>query len=101
MIYDDDDNNNDVIGDNDNDDDDDVDHYRPPFSGKGRLAQKGREKLNYMARQFLAEIGLSQWRSREFWGVMLMLLVVFFIRMYLHYVGQWLFLSAIGTPINK
>ncbi|KAK7091940.1 uncharacterized protein [Littorina saxatilis] len=74
---------------------------QPPFSGKGRLAQKGREKLNYMARQFLAEVGLSQWRSREFWGMMLMLLIVFWLRMYLHYVGQWLFLSAIHIPINK
>jgi hypothetical protein len=74
---------------------------RPPFSGKGRLAQKGREKLNYITRQFLAELGLSQWHSREFWGMMLMLLIVFWLRMYLHYIGQWLFLSAIRIPINK
>ena len=57
--------------------------------------------MNYMARQFLAEMGLSQWRSREFWGMMLMLLIVFWLRMYLHYIGQWLFLSAIRIPINK
>ncbi|MCB4745092.1 MAG: hypothetical protein LGB07_05525, partial [Sulfurovum sp.] len=68
---------------------------------KGRLAQKGREKMNYVARQFLAELGLSQWRSREFWGMMLMLLIVFWLHMYLHYIGQWLFLSAIRIPINK
>ncbi|XP_076438172.1 uncharacterized protein LOC143277267 isoform X2 [Babylonia areolata] len=74
---------------------------QPPFSGKGRMAQKGREKLNYMGRQFLAELGLSQWRSREFWGMMLMLLIVFWLRLYLHYVGQWLYLSAASIPINK
>lgn len=74
---------------------------QPPFTGKGRLAQKGRERLNYIARQFLAELGLSQWRSREFWGMMLMLLIVFWLRMYMHYIGQWLFLSAIRIPINK
>ncbi|KAK7489378.1 hypothetical protein BaRGS_00019322 [Batillaria attramentaria] len=74
---------------------------QPPFTGMGRLAHKGREKLNYVARMFLAEMGLSQWRSREFWGMMLMLLIVFWLRMYLHYVGQWIFLSAISIPINK
>ncbi|XP_046362564.2 uncharacterized protein LOC124139499 [Haliotis rufescens] len=74
---------------------------QPPFSGKGRLAQNGREKFGYIRRQFLAELGLSQWRSREFWGMMLMFILVFFLRMTLHYVGQWLFLSAISIPINK
>lgn len=74
---------------------------QPPFTGMGRMAHKGREKLNYVARMFLAELGLSQWRSREFWGMMLMLLIVFWLRIYLHYVGQWLFLSAIRIPINK
>ncbi|KAK6182267.1 hypothetical protein SNE40_009987 [Patella caerulea] len=72
-----------------------------PYSGKGRLAHAGREKLNYIARQFLAEIGLSQWRSREFWGMLLLFLIIFFIRMFAHYFGQWLFLNAIEIPINK
>jgi hypothetical protein len=76
-------------------------HFRPPFAGKGRLARSSHEKLQYVGRQFLAELGLSQWRSREFWGMLLMFIVVFFIRMYMHYIGQWLFLSAISIPINK
>ncbi|KAL8561388.1 hypothetical protein ACOMHN_063315 [Nucella lapillus] len=74
---------------------------QPPFSGKGGLARKGREKLQYMARQFLAELGLSQWRSRQFWAMALMMIVVFWMRLYLHYVGQWVYLSASRIPINK
>lgn len=74
---------------------------QPPFVGKGRLARSNHEKLQYVGRQFLAELGLSQWRSREFWGMLLMFIVVFFIRTYMHYIGQWLFLNAISIPINK
>ncbi|XP_041361349.1 uncharacterized protein LOC121377431 [Gigantopelta aegis] len=74
---------------------------QPPFTGKGHMAQYSQEKLNYIERQFLAELGLSQWRSREFWGMLLMFIVVFFIRMFLHYLGQWAFLSAIEIPVNK
>ncbi|PVD32684.1 hypothetical protein C0Q70_08129 [Pomacea canaliculata] len=73
----------------------------PPFSTKGHLARKGREKMNYIARMFLAELGLSQWRSQEFWFMILLFLIIFWLRLYLHYVGQWLFLNAISIPVNK
>lgn len=49
----------------------------------------------------MAELGLSEWRSREFWGMLLMFIIVFFIRMYNHYIGQWMFLNAISIPVNK
>ncbi|KAJ8321997.1 hypothetical protein KUTeg_000468 [Tegillarca granosa] len=55
---------------------------QPEFACKGRLARSNHEKLQYVGRQFLAELGLSQWRSREFWGMMLMFIVVFFLRMF-------------------
>nr|XP_002734565.1 PREDICTED: uncharacterized protein LOC100373469 [Saccoglossus kowalevskii] len=72
-----------------------------PFSTKGHLESRGHERLEYVSRQFLAELGFSQWRSREFWGMMIMLLLVWFLRMYIHYVGQWVFLNLIVIPINK
>ncbi|KAL3889356.1 hypothetical protein ACJMK2_001700 [Sinanodonta woodiana] len=71
-----------------------------PFSDKGRFRQVGNERMQYIGRQFLSELGFSQWRSKEFWGMLLLLMVVFFIRMFMHYIGQWLFLSAIKIPIN-
>ncbi|XP_035825164.1 uncharacterized protein LOC101851493 [Aplysia californica] len=74
---------------------------QPPFSCKGRVARQGRKKMSYVARQFFAELGLSQWRSRDFWAMLILMIIVFWIRLYLHYIGQWLFLSAIDIPINE
>ena len=75
--------------------------YRVPLSDKGHEESQSSEKMEYLSRQFLAELGLSQWRSREFWGMLTMFLLVFFIRIYLHYVAQWIYLKAIEIPINK
>ena len=72
-----------------------------PFSDKGHLPSQGMEKINYVRRQMMAELGLSQWRSREFWGMVIMFILIFFMRMYLHYVGQWLFLQGQIIPITK
>ncbi|XP_041465232.1 uncharacterized protein LOC121415911 isoform X1 [Lytechinus variegatus] len=72
-----------------------------PFSTKGHTARRGHEKVQYISRQLFAELGLSQWRSREFWTLILLLCVIFFIRMYLHYLGQWAFLNIITVPISK
>ena len=74
--------------------------FRPPLAEMGRVKRKGHEKLEYVGRQFLSELGLGQWRGREFWGMLFILVIVFFIRMYLHYIGQWLLLSAFEIPIN-
>ena len=74
---------------------------RPPFAEKGRMASGTNKKLQYVGRQFMAELGLSEWRSREFWGMLMMFIIVFFIRMYNHYIGQWMFLNAINIPVNK
>ncbi|KAJ8020621.1 hypothetical protein HOLleu_40259 [Holothuria leucospilota] len=72
-----------------------------PFSTKGHLERKGHEKIQYVSRQILSEMGLSQWRSREFWTLVLLLCLIFFIRMYLHYIGQWAFLNIIGIPVSS
>ncbi|XP_072175940.1 uncharacterized protein [Diadema setosum] len=72
-----------------------------PFSTKGHTQRKGHEKVQYISRQLFAELGLSQWRSREFWTLILLLCVVFFMRMYLHYLGQWAFLNIISVPISQ
>lgn len=71
-----------------------------PLAGMGRLQNKAYEKMEYVARQFLSELGIAQWRGREFWGMMFMLTFVFFLRIYVHYMGQWLYLNAISIPIN-
>ncbi|XP_070533195.1 uncharacterized protein [Ptychodera flava] len=72
-----------------------------PFSTKGHLERRGHERAEYVSRQFLAELGFSQWRSREFWGMMIMFILTWFVRMYVHYIGQWVFLNLITIPINQ
>ena len=49
----------------------------------------------------LSEMGLAQWRSREFWGMLIMFIITFFMRIYIHYIAQWLLLQALSVPINK
>ncbi|XP_072021333.1 uncharacterized protein [Amphiura filiformis] len=72
-----------------------------PFSTKGHIHREGQEKVQYVSRQLFSELGLSQWRSREFWTLLILLCLIFFMRVYLHYVGQWIFLNIINIPISK
>ncbi|XP_075172189.1 uncharacterized protein LOC142243871 [Anomaloglossus baeobatrachus] len=46
-----------------------------------------------------SELDMGQWRSHDFWSIMLMMALMWFIRLYLHYCTQWLFLQAISIPI--
>ena len=71
----------------------------PAFTGQ--IKQRGTEKREYVARQMLAEVGPAQVRAREFWITMFMLVVCFWIRIYAHYFGQWLFLQAKRIPVSS
>ena len=75
--------------------------YRAPFSEKGRIAERGWKRISYLTRMFLAELGLSEWASREFWAMLFLFLFTFFMRIYLHYTGQYLFLKVLNIPINR
>ncbi|XP_068092986.1 uncharacterized protein [Hyperolius riggenbachi] len=46
-----------------------------------------------------SELDMGQWRSHDFWTVMLMMTLMWFMRLYLHYCSQWLFLQAISIPV--
>ena len=76
-------------------------NYRPPWSNKGHIPHYGREKMQYVGRQLMAELGLSQWRSREFWAMLLLIAFTWWIRLYTHYGGQWIFLQALQVPVSK
>ena len=76
-------------------------NFRPPWSNKGHIPRYGREKMQYVGRQLMAELGLSQWRSREFWAMLLLIAFTWWIRLYTHYGGQWIFLQALQVPVSK
>lgn len=71
------------------------------WSNKGRIEHKGSKKMQYMGRMLLSELGISQVKTREFWAMILMLLLTYWIRMYCHYIGQWVALLGFLVPLNK
>lgn len=66
----------------------------------GVTRSTARVKLQYVSRQLLAELGLAQIRSGEFWFSVLALMLMFWLRIYTHYFGQWVFLQGLKVPIT-
>lgn len=50
---------------------------------------------------FLSECGWAQWRTNAFWFGILIAIVLWFVRLYVHYCGQWLFLQVWLNQIFK
>lgn len=57
--------------------------------------------LHFVLVSVFSELQLAQWRSQGFWYIILLMASVWFLRLYLHYLSQWLFLRAISTPVTK
>ncbi|XP_045408555.1 uncharacterized protein LOC123638768, partial [Lemur catta] len=57
--------------------------------------------LHFVLVSVFAELQLAQWQSQGFWYIILLMASLWFLRLYLHYLGQWLFLRAISTPVTK
>ncbi|XP_053761302.1 uncharacterized protein LOC109249552 [Panthera pardus] len=48
-----------------------------------------------------SELQFAEWRSQGFWYIILLMASLWFLRLYLHYLSQWLFLQAISIPVTK
>ncbi|KAM5158239.1 uncharacterized protein ACMZJ9_009506 [Mantella aurantiaca] len=48
-----------------------------------------------------SELGTGQWKSRDSWLIVFMFALMWFMRLYLHYCSQWLFLHAVSIPVLK
>uniref|UniRef100_A0A8C8U344 Orofacial cleft 1 candidate 1 n=1 Tax=Peromyscus maniculatus bairdii TaxID=230844 RepID=A0A8C8U344_PERMB len=57
--------------------------------------------LHFASVSLSAELELAQWQSQSFWYLLLLTASLWFLRLYLHYLGQWLFLWALSTPVTK
>ncbi|MBZ3886568.1 putative orofacial cleft 1 candidate gene 1 protein [Sciurus carolinensis] len=57
--------------------------------------------LHFALVSVISELQLAQWQSQAFWYIILLMASLWFLRLYLHYLGQWLFLRAISTPVTK
>ncbi|XP_052584416.1 uncharacterized protein LOC128103813, partial [Peromyscus californicus insignis] len=57
--------------------------------------------LHFASVSLFAELELAQWQSQGFWYLLLLTASLWFLRLYLHYLGQWLFLWVLSTPVTK
>ncbi|XP_028619106.1 orofacial cleft 1 candidate gene 1 protein [Grammomys surdaster] len=65
--------------------------------GSGSLSKH----LHFALMSLFSELELAQWQSQSFWYILLMMASLWFLRLYLHYLGQWLFLWTLSTPVTK
>ncbi|XP_067424497.1 uncharacterized protein [Emydura macquarii macquarii] len=66
-----------------------------------RVSRRIIEHFHFGAYGVFSELGLAQWHSWDFWFIMLLVVLLWFVRLYLHYCSQWLFLQAISVPVTK
>ncbi|KAL6070792.1 hypothetical protein STEG23_029338, partial [Scotinomys teguina] len=57
--------------------------------------------LHFALLSLYSELELAQWQSQGFWYLLLLMASLWFLRLYLHYLGQWLFLWALSTPVTN
>ncbi|XP_060134205.1 uncharacterized protein LOC118090247, partial [Zootoca vivipara] len=48
-----------------------------------------------------SELGRGHWYSWDLWSIMLLVVLLWFARLYLHYFSQWVLLHAISVPVTK
>jgi hypothetical protein len=48
----------------------------------------------------VADLGLKRWRQYDFWLTLTLLIFLLWIRLYPHYLGQWLYLRTLKVPVE-
>ncbi|XP_067343104.1 uncharacterized protein ofcc1 [Channa argus] len=86
---------------------------KSPLTGPGSRPSRLSNRARLTLRMLPSELGLplpwqpqqlhTGWRSsvQRFGLIMLLLALMWFVRLYLHYCSQWLYLQAIAVPVNK
>ncbi|XP_037984343.1 uncharacterized protein LOC119697541 [Motacilla alba alba] len=66
-----------------------------------KLSRQVVEHFHFVVYTALSELGATRWHSRDFWLLALLVVLLWFLRLYLHYLSQWLFLWTISVPVAK
>ncbi|XP_059671648.1 uncharacterized protein LOC104261486, partial [Gavia stellata] len=66
-----------------------------------KLSRRVVERFHFVVYAAFSELGAARWRSANFWLLMLLVVLLWFVRLYLHYLSQWLFLQTISVPVTK
>lgn len=56
-------------------------------------------KLHYLRHELLADLGASNARTLDFWRFATLLALALWVRLYVHYVTQWVFLRGSRVPV--
>lgn len=65
----------------------------------GRKMPESLRKLKYIKMELAADMAERNWKTVAFWIQLFMLLLALYLRIYIHYLSQWLVLRAMRIPI--
>ncbi|XP_053102751.1 uncharacterized protein LOC128323509 [Hemicordylus capensis] len=66
-----------------------------------RLSRRITKHFYFGVYSVFSELGRGQWSSWDFWFIMMLVSLLWFARLYLHYCSQWVLLQAIAVPVTK
>ena len=69
-----------------------------PNSSHGTHSET-RRKLDFLKHELLADFGMKNWGNLEFWVMLFIIVFSSWLRMYVHYLGQWLFLQSFAVAV--
>ena len=58
------------------------------------------QKLHYISSELVDDLSVFQWRRLAFWTMLVLLALSFYLRAFLHYAGQYIWLAAMNLPIS-
>ena len=61
----------------------------------------GAEKMRYLTSELVDDLSIFHWRRLEFWTMLLFLIISFYFRIYVHAVGQYIWLWSVLVPITS
>ena len=59
------------------------------------------KKYKYVADEIFLDLRFRQWKTIQFQTSYLMIIFLFFFRIFLHYTGQYVALGMMGVPVTK
>jgi len=67
---------------------------------RNEILHPEKQRMLFARRQLVAELGIRQTRTQEFWIFILALTVCFWLRMWTHYLAQWGYLQYRMFPVS-
>ncbi|XP_039766512.1 uncharacterized protein LOC114807448 [Ornithorhynchus anatinus] len=76
-------------------------HVNCPSAVEVRASRRIGKCIHFVWLAMISELRLTDWRSLDFWFIILLITLLWFVRLFLHYYGQWLFLKTVSIPVIK